>query len=91
MRGVTPYIVHGQLMPPTAVSGAYDGLLPEAGDFVFAEWIRAPTYMILRHFDELTRAKALRTVEALWNALGDIVACFSPAECANFLRHAGYF
>jgi transposase len=38
----------------------------------------------------LLRAKALRTVEALWNALGDIVACFSPAECANFLRHGGY-
>ena len=41
--------------------------------------------------EALLRAKALRTVEALWNALGDIVACFSPAECANFLRHAGYF
>jgi hypothetical protein len=39
----------------------------------------------------LLRAKALRTVEALWNALGDVVACFSSAECANFLRHAGYF
>ena len=39
----------------------------------------------------LLRAKALRTVEALWNALGDIVPCFSPDECANFLRHAGYF
>ena len=39
----------------------------------------------------LLRAKALRTVEALWNALGDIVPCFSPHECANFLRHAGYF
>jgi transposase len=39
----------------------------------------------------LLRSKALRTVEALWSALGDIVACFSPAECANFLRRAGYF
>ena len=39
----------------------------------------------------LLRAKALRTVEALWNALGDLVTCFSPAECANYLRHAGYF
>jgi transposase len=39
----------------------------------------------------LLRAKALRTVEALWNALGDIVSCFSPDECANLLRHAGYF
>ena len=39
----------------------------------------------------LLRAKALRTVEALWNALGNLVPCFSPDECANFLRHAGYF
>ena len=40
----------------------------------------------------LLRAKALRTRSRhSWNALGDIVACFSPAECANFLRHAGYF
>jgi transposase len=39
----------------------------------------------------MLRARALRTVEALWNAIGDLVACFSPTECANFLRHAGYF
>lgn len=39
----------------------------------------------------MLRAKALRTVGALWKALGDLVPCFSPAECANFLRHAGYF
>jgi transposase len=39
----------------------------------------------------LLRAKALRTVEALWTALGDLVAGFAPAECANYLRHAGYF
>jgi transposase len=39
----------------------------------------------------LLRAKALRTVEALWKALGNLVTCFSPAECANYLRHAGYF
>ena len=38
----------------------------------------------------LLRAWALRTIDALWNALGDIVDCFTPTECANFLRHAGY-
>ena len=38
----------------------------------------------------LLRARALRTIDALWNALGDIVNCFTPAECANFLLHAGY-
>ena len=30
------------------------------------------------------------TVEALWNAPA-ILSLLSPAECANFLRHAGYF
>jgi len=39
----------------------------------------------------LLRAKAARSVGALWKALGDLVPCFAPAECANFLRHAGYF
>ena len=49
-----------------------------------------PIEQAFTKFKALLRAKALRTVEALWNALGDIVACFSPAECANFLRNAGY-
>lgn len=39
----------------------------------------------------LLRARALRTVGALWKTLGDLVQCFSPTQCANFLRHAGYF
>jgi hypothetical protein len=39
----------------------------------------------------ILRAKALRTIDALWNALGSLVGCFTPAECANYHRHAGYF
>jgi hypothetical protein len=39
----------------------------------------------------LLRAKAVRTVEALWNALGTLVGYFDPKECANFFRHDGYF
>jgi transposase len=39
----------------------------------------------------LLRAKAIRTVDALWKALGSLVDCFTPEECANFLRHDGYF
>jgi transposase len=39
----------------------------------------------------LLRARAIRTVEALWNAFGSLVDCFTPQECANFLRHDGYF
>lgn len=39
----------------------------------------------------LLRAKPLRTVEALWNAIGEIADAFTAAECSNFLRNAGYF
>jgi transposase len=38
----------------------------------------------------LLRAKALRSVDELWNALGDLTTGFSPTECANYFRHAGY-
>jgi transposase len=39
----------------------------------------------------LLRAKKLRTVDALWKALGSLVDCFTPEECTNFFRDAGYF
>ena len=38
----------------------------------------------------LLRARAERTVNALWRAVGDIVPVFSPAECANCFQAAGY-
>jgi len=38
----------------------------------------------------LLRKIAARTVPALWDALGDILTCFTPQECANYLANAGY-
>jgi transposase len=38
----------------------------------------------------LMRAKAERTISALWNAANSIVELFTPAECANYFRAAGY-
>jgi len=26
----------------------------------------------------------------LWTAIGDLIQQFSPGECANYFRHAGY-
>jgi transposase len=37
------------------------------------------------------RARAIRTVEALWNAIRPITDSFTPDECAKYLHHAGYF
>jgi hypothetical protein len=33
---------------------------------------------------------AQRTVDALWNAIAIVLEDFSPAECLNYFRNAGY-
>ncbi|ESZ04472.1 transposase, partial [Mesorhizobium sp. L2C085B000] len=38
----------------------------------------------------LMRAKAERTITALWDAVGAVVDLFTPAECANYFKAAGY-
>jgi transposase len=36
------------------------------------------------------RARAIRTIDALWQAIGDICDLFTPAECQNYFNAAGY-
>ena len=38
----------------------------------------------------LLRAKAERTITALWDAVGTILDQFTPTECANYFKAAGY-
>ncbi|GGE25576.1 IS630 family transposase [Aureimonas endophytica] len=38
----------------------------------------------------LLRARAERTVDALWTAVGSLVPVFTPTECANYFAAAGY-
>ncbi|QYE33282.1 IS630 family transposase (plasmid) [Polymorphobacter sp. PAMC 29334] len=38
----------------------------------------------------LLRKAAARTVEQLWTVIGQSIDAFSPTECANYFRHAGY-
>lgn len=38
----------------------------------------------------LLRKIAARTITTLWHALGDLLGCFTPQECANYLANAGY-
>ena len=38
----------------------------------------------------LLRKAAERSVGALWDRIGTILEAFSPAECANYFRAAGY-
>lgn len=36
------------------------------------------------------RAKAVRTIDDLWKAIGDICNLFTPTECTNYFAAAGY-
>lgn len=50
-----------------------------------------PIELAFSKLKALLRAKAIRTIEALWRAVGELCGNFSPAECANYFRHDGYF
>ncbi len=38
----------------------------------------------------ILRKVAKRSVPALWDAIGEIISLFTPEECTNYFRHAGY-
>jgi transposase len=50
-----------------------------------------PIEMALAKLKAQLRACAIRTFEALWNALRPLIECFTPDGCRNFFRNAGYF
>ncbi len=38
----------------------------------------------------LLRKAAQRTVDGLWTVIGQLLNCFAPTECANYLVNSGY-
>ena len=50
-----------------------------------------PIEQVFAKLKSILRAKALRTIDALWRELGTITDCVPADECRNFVRHAGYF
>jgi transposase len=49
-----------------------------------------PIEMVFAKLKDLVRRAAPRTVEALWNLLGNLLDAFSADECRRYLRHCGY-
>jgi transposase len=50
-----------------------------------------PIEQVFAKLKALLRKMALRSIDALWKALGSITGCVSADEAKNFIRHAGYF
>ena len=49
-----------------------------------------PIERLFAKLKHLMRMAEPRTVEATWRKVGDLLDAFSPHECANYLRSAGY-
>ena len=49
-----------------------------------------PIEQAFAKFKALLRKAAARTRDALWNAIGQFLARFTPQECANYFAEAGY-
>ena len=49
-----------------------------------------PIEMAFAKLKSILRAAAARTIDALWQAVADALAQFTPEECANYFAAAGY-
>lgn len=49
-----------------------------------------PIEMMFAKLKEILRQAEMRTVDALWNLIGDVLKKFPPEECAAYIRHCGY-
>ena len=49
-----------------------------------------PIEMVFAKMKAVLRKAALRTVDALWQAIGKISQSLPRNECANYFRHCGY-
>jgi transposase len=58
-------------------------LPPYSPDLNPIEQVFAKLKTLLRKADE-------RTVQTTWKRIGQLLDCFAPAECANYLKNAGY-
>jgi transposase len=49
-----------------------------------------PIEQVFAKLKTLLRKAAERTVEATWKRIGVLLDAFTPVECANYLKNAGY-
>jgi transposase len=49
-----------------------------------------PIEQVFAKLKTLLRKAAERTVQATWQRIGSLLATFTPTECANYLKNAGY-
>jgi len=49
-----------------------------------------PIELVFSKLKTLVRKSKVRKVEELWKKLGELCDVFTPNECKNYFKHAGY-
>ncbi len=49
-----------------------------------------PIEQVFAKLKTLLRKAEERTIEGVWTRIGSLLECFTPTECASYLRNAGY-
>lgn len=49
-----------------------------------------PIEQVFAKLKHMLRKARERTVDKLWDRIGELLACFSSAECANYFKNSGY-
>ncbi len=95
---LVPILKHGDIVVLDNLSSHKNKTARDAVRKVGARLFYLPPYGPDPNPIEMTFAKLKtpvrkaeeRTVEACWKRVGKVLKTFSPSECSNYLRHAGY-
>ncbi|WP_352920318.1 transposase [Mesorhizobium sp. M0960] len=91
--GAGPDIVGVDNLPAHKAAGVRDAIEAAGASLLYLPPYSPDFNRIENAFAKLKallRAKAERTSKALWDAVGAVVDLFTPAECANYFKAAGY-
>ena len=83
MDNLGSHKVHGVRQAVEAAGATLRYLPPYSPDF-------NPIEQVFAKLKGLLRRTAARNVESLWSSIGTLLGCFTPTECANYIRHCGY-
>jgi len=94
VRELTP----GDIVVMDNLSSHKSNAIRQAIEDVGAELLFLPPYspdlnpieQVFAKLKHLLRKAAKRTVEALWDEIGNLLEHFTPAECANYIKNSGY-
>ncbi len=97
-RVLLPTIRPGDIVVLDNLSSHKAGGVRQAIESVGAQLLYLPPYspdfnpieMAYSKLKWLVRSAAQRTVEGLWNLLGQLLDRFPPDECLRYIRHCGY-